>query len=116
MDTIKTQSALEADKAVLDSKLAALQTKDGADAFLQAEKQTLQETLVRLKPQPALGRNLISMRDYITGLQGLLERIPDTIIEAEIAQTEKTLVTVEQELKQLKEADLSPDPGNEERR
>ena len=115
MDTRKTTEELDADKTALDSKLAALQTKDGADAFLQAEKQTLQETLVRLKPQPALGNNLISMRDYITGLQGLLERIPNKVIEAEIAHTEKTLVTIEQELKQLKEADLSPVEETKER-
>ena len=104
MDTQNTKSELLLQKTDLESKVAELSTKEGADAFIAQEKQKVSTALTRLKPKPNLKANQLSMRDFLTGIEGLLERMPTPIVQAEIEKTQKTLVAIEQDIKQIDEA------------
>lgn len=107
MDTLKTKAELEADKAVLDSKLAALQTKEGADAFIASEIAALDDVLANLPdPKPsAAGR--LSMKQFLEHIKTFYQTAPTVAVERELARTEQTLIELDKAMATVK-ADVEP--------
>ena len=85
MDTLKTKSEIEAEKAALEETLSVLQTKDGADAFI-ADRKTAIQSLLKDAKVPTSGR--ITMRDLMAIELDKLERSPDEVVNAEVSRLE----------------------------
>jgi len=86
MDTLKTKSEIEAEKAALEETLSVLQTKDGADAFI-AERKTDIQSLLKDAKSPTPGR--ITIQDLLAIELDKVERSPYEVVKAEVSRLEE---------------------------
>ena len=96
MDREHTKSELEAEKTDIDTRIATLQTKDGADAFIAAQKAGIDTVLPTLKDRK-LPHNQISMKQFLGLQKRIIERDPAAYVTREIARLERCAVELEHE-------------------
>jgi len=99
MDRDPRKSELEAEKTDIDTRIATLQTKDGADAFIAEQKADIDAVLPRLRDRK-LPSNQISMKQFLEINKKLLDKHPTEYITREIAQLERRVTELEKEIKE----------------
>lgn len=104
MEAIKTTAELESDKAVFETELAQLTTKEGADAFIASKIAVLDEILSKLPDKPSSVKGRLSMKAFLEHLKALHQTEPALVVQRQIALTEQKVVQLDQELLQVKDA------------
>ena len=96
MDREYTKSELQAEKTDIDTRIATLQTKDGADTFIANQKAKIDAVLPRLHDRK-LPDNRISMKQFLRLQKRIIERDPTAYVTREITRLERHAVELERE-------------------
>jgi hypothetical protein len=104
MDTIKTKEELTADVAVLSSKMEALETKAGADAFIATEIASIDAVLSKV-PERAVSDGCLSMRQVLLITKKLAQLHPEARVKYEM---ERTTISLNKAKEAVALADAKP--------
>jgi uncharacterized circularly permuted ATP-grasp superfamily protein len=103
MDTKDTsKTALDAQTAAMEEKLAVLRTQDGAEAFIAGEMAKIDAVLPTLQ-EPKLKSSQISMKTFLTSLKSRMTQAPDKAVAAEIQRTETLLLETAVQIADIQE-------------
>lgn len=107
MDTLKTKSELEAEKTVIESRIADLTTKDGADAFI-AECRVRTDPFADVKIPAEITGNQIPMSVLMAMIRKGLIESPEQVVEQEVNRIERKKTQLETELSRVQEDEIKP--------
>jgi len=96
-----SKSELEVTKTDLESRVATLQTKDGADAFIAERKAQVDAYLGRNPSMTPKDPTRMTMGRFMSIQKKMLDDNPTAVVTREIVETEKRLVKVDADIKKI---------------